>query len=96
MGKDAAHVAASLGFGVGFVFIVVGRAELFTENFLVPLAGLDRRSHESWLGLARLCWSFVAGNFFVAAAGNMLGGLLLVTLTRFTQAIHGGKALASA
>jgi formate/nitrite transporter FocA (FNT family) len=30
--------------------------------------------------------AFVVGNFFLAAAGNMLGGVGLVTLTRFTQA----------
>src|SRR5439155_13162677 len=40
-GKHAAHVVASMGFGVGFIFLIVGRGELFTENFLVPLAGLD-------------------------------------------------------
>ncbi len=206
-GKHAAHVVASLGFGVGFVFIVVGRAELFTENFLVPIAGLDHNDRRSWLALGRLwlvspifnivggtvmilllsthsvlpygtgraledtaatvhangvaalfvsaifggalitgmtwfvegqpsmmvrivvAWlagtilalgafnhvivvtielifgyrygahipiAFIVGNFFLAAAGNMIGGLLLVTLNRFTQAIHGGRSRASA
>ncbi len=33
----AAHVIASLLFGLGFVFITIGRAELFTENFLIPV-----------------------------------------------------------
>jgi formate/nitrite transporter FocA (FNT family) len=202
LGVDAAHVVASIGFGVGFVFIVVGRGELFTENFLVPIAGLDRRDGASWRNLAKLWtlspifnlvggtiiilivsthnvlpngagtpivdaaskihgrgtlalfvnaifagalitamtwfveglatmgvrvtvawitgaflalaglnhvivvtlelifgirfgahipWSFVLGNFFLAAAGNMIGGIGLVTLNRFTQARSGGK-----
>jgi formate/nitrite transporter FocA (FNT family) len=206
MGRHAAHVFASLAFGVGFVFLVVGRGELFTENFLVPLAGFDRSKRESWLGLARLWglspvfnviggvfmvtllsvhsvlpygtgataarvaetlyangtlalfvsavfagslitamtwfvegqtsmpvrivvswlagailalgafdhvivatielvfgirfgahvpWSFVAGNFFLAAAGNMVGGVGLVTLNRFTQARQGARARTS-
>jgi formate/nitrite transporter FocA (FNT family) len=36
------QTAATLGallFGVGFVFITIGRSELFTENFLIPIAG---------------------------------------------------------
>jgi formate-nitrite transporter family protein len=32
-----AHVIASLLFGIGFAFITIGRAELFTENFLIPV-----------------------------------------------------------
>jgi formate/nitrite transporter FocA (FNT family) len=207
MGTNAAHVFGSIAFGVGFVFLVVGRGELFTENFLVPIAGIDRRKRESWLGLARLWglspifniaggvlmvtllsvhsvlpygsgavardvaghiyangklalllsaifagalitgmtwfvegqdsmvvriivswaagailalgafnhvivatielvlgirfgahipWSFVAVNFLLAAAGNMLGGIGLVTLNRFTQAKQGARARASA
>src|SRR5215213_1940012 len=32
MSEPAAHVIASLAFGVGFVFITLGRAELFTRE----------------------------------------------------------------
>jgi formate/nitrite transporter FocA (FNT family) len=35
-----AHVIGSLAFGVGFAFITLGRAELFTENFLIPVAAV--------------------------------------------------------
>jgi formate-nitrite transporter family protein len=38
--EQAAHVVASLTFGVGFAFITLGRAELFTENFLVPVSAV--------------------------------------------------------
>lgn len=38
LSQDTAHVLGSLVFGVGFVFIVIGRSELFTENFLVPVS----------------------------------------------------------
>ncbi len=38
--EAVAHVVGSLVFGVGFVFITVGRAELFTENFLVPVGAV--------------------------------------------------------
>jgi formate/nitrite transporter FocA (FNT family) len=40
MPEATAHVVASLVFGVGFVFITVGRAELFTENFLLPVGAV--------------------------------------------------------
>jgi formate/nitrite transporter FocA (FNT family) len=40
---------------------------------------------------AHIPWSFVLTNFFLAAAGNMIGGIGLVTLNRFTQARSGGK-----
>jgi formate/nitrite transporter FocA (FNT family) len=206
LGVDAAHVVASIGFGIAFVFLIVGRGELFTENFLVPLAGLDHRERGSWAKLLELWtvsplfniagaalvillatthgvlpegtgtpivdaaykihanhllalffsavlagglitamtwfvegqtsvgvritvswiagailalanfnhvivvttelifakrfgadfpWIFVLGNFGVAAAGNMLGGIGLVTLNRFTQARSGASGRAS-
>ena len=40
--EQIAHIGGSLAFGIGFVFLVIGRSELFTENFLVPIAGLLR------------------------------------------------------
>jgi formate-nitrite transporter family protein len=203
LGRQAAHVAGAIGFGIGFVFLIVGRGELFTENFLVPLAGLDGKERNAWWKVAELWtvsplfnliagifmgvllsihsvlpfgsgdtasrvaetvyangtlarfvsalfagalitamtwfvegqlsvlvrlivawiagallalgsfnhvivvtlelvlgirygadipWSFVVGNFFLAVAGNMIGGIGLVTLNRFTQA-RGGKTV---
>ncbi len=71
-GDAAAHVAGSLSFGIAFVFIVVGRSELFTENFLVPIAGLERRSRGSWAKLGEL-WT-------LSPVLNLLGGTLLVLL----------------
>jgi formate/nitrite transporter FocA (FNT family) len=50
LGEQGAHVLGSLAFGVGFVLITVSRAELFTENFLIPLSALHaRRSRASAL-----------------------------------------------
>ena len=67
LGTPAAHAVASVGFGIGFVFLIVGRGELFTENFLVPIAGLDHRRRSSWLALVRL---WVTSPLF-----NIAGGL---------------------
>ena len=58
---------ARLGFGIGFVFLVVGRGELFTENFLVPLAGLDHRTGAPGANLAKL--------WLTSPLFNVLGGL---------------------
>jgi len=38
--EQTAHVLASLTFGIGFAFITIGRAELFTENFLLPVGAV--------------------------------------------------------
>lgn len=72
LGKPMAHVFGSIGFGVGFVFLVVGRGELFTENFLVPIAGLDHRRGDSWANLAKL---WITSPIF-----NILGGLVIILL----------------
>lgn len=40
MPEPSAHVLGSLTFGIGLAFITVGRSELFTENFLIPVAGV--------------------------------------------------------
>jgi formate/nitrite transporter FocA (FNT family) len=67
-----ADLVGAIAFGIGFVFIVVGRSELFTENFLIPVAGLDRRQLGSWLKLAEL--------WVVALVVNIVGGTLLTVI----------------
>ena len=71
-GVNAAHVFGSIGFGIGFVFLIVGRAELFTENFLVPLAAVDRKDRGSWWKLFEL-WT-------VSPIFNILGGFLIILI----------------
>ncbi len=72
LGKHAAHVFGSLGFGIAFVFLIVGRGELFTENFLVPIAGLDHRNAASWRNLAKL--------WLTSPLFNIVGGLIMILL----------------
>src|SRR3712207_4255025 len=40
--EQIAHLGGSLFFGIGFVLLIVGRSELFTENFLVPVGAVLR------------------------------------------------------
>jgi formate/nitrite transporter FocA (FNT family) len=77
-------VAGAVGFGIGFVFVVVGKSELFTENFLVPIAGLER-SRGSVLKLLEL-W---VGTLVLNIAG---GVLLAVILTSHGILWHGSGA----
>jgi formate/nitrite transporter FocA (FNT family) len=84
VGKDPAHVFGALAFGIGFVFLVVGRGELFTENFLVPIAGLDQRRKSSWLGLVKL---WITSPLF-----NVLGGLVIVLILTTHQVLPSGTA----
>jgi len=72
-GTEVAHVAGALGFGIGFVFLIVGRGELFTENFLVPIAGLDDgEANRMWRNLLKL-WT-------ISPLFNVIGGLLLILI----------------
>jgi formate-nitrite transporter family protein len=66
--SEVGHVAGSLAFPLAFVFVVVGRSELFTENFLVPIAGLSR-DRSSWLKLGEL--------WVVTLVLNLVGGTVL-------------------
>jgi formate/nitrite transporter FocA (FNT family) len=87
-GHGPAHVFGSLAFGVGFAFLVVGRGELFTENFLVPIAGLDHRRGSSWAGLARL---WITSPLF-----NVLGGLVMILILSVHRVLPSGTAQALA
>jgi formate/nitrite transporter FocA (FNT family) len=69
IGEEPAHVLGALGFGIAFIFIVVGRSELFTENFLVPVLGL-RSGLITKLKLAEL--------WFISPIVNIAGGTILI------------------
>ena len=80
---DVATVAGALTFGIGVVFLVVGRAELFNENFFDPVATAFDHD-DSWLvgPLLRLwtltfVFNFVGGGLFslvVAVDGALPAG----------------------
>ncbi|MER6827879.1 formate/nitrite transporter family protein [Streptosporangium sp. NPDC000563] len=58
-------ILAGSAFSIGFVALLLARSELFTENFLVPVAAVAAR-HGSLSGLARL-WA-------VSLVANLAGG----------------------
>lgn len=75
-GEGIAKLAGALAFGVGVVFLVVGRAELFKKNFFDPTAAvvddLDTRSVGS---LARL---WVVTLVFNLGGGGLFAGIFAV------------------
>ncbi|MGH3493435.1 MAG: formate/nitrite transporter family protein, partial [Sciscionella sp.] len=79
LGQDMPrHLLASLLYPLGFVVVIVGRAQLFTENTLFPvILVLDRRKH---LRNTLRLWA-------VVFAANIVGALLFALLMTKTSAI---------
>ena len=69
----ARHLIGSVGYSLGFVIVVLGRQELFTESTLTAvLPLLVRRDWETWLSLLRF-WA-------VVLAANLFGTLIFARL----------------
>ncbi len=82
-GSRFAELGAAAFYGLGFVFIVLGRYQLFTENTLTPvMLVLDRR--DSLFRLLRL-WGLVL-------AGNVLGATVLGALLHESGVFDPGAA----
>ena len=84
-GIGVGQLAGALGFGIGFVFVVVGRSELFTENFLIPITGLDR-DRGSWLKLGEL--------WLATLVLNLAGGVVIALLLTSHGVLREGSAKA--
>ncbi len=84
---EIARIAGALAFAIGLVFLIVGRAELFTENFFDPAAtAFERRERGILFRLLRL-W----GITFVL---NLVGGTLLALLLSVHGVLPGGAGSA--
>lgn len=84
LGPGLADLAGALAFGIGLVFLVVGRAELFTENFFGPVAAaVERRDRQTWVSLVRL-WG-------VILVLNLVGGAVLAAVVTVEGALPDGS-----
>ena len=75
-GPSVAHLVGSLAYPIGFVIVLVGKGELFTENFLLPVTGvLERRGTIRQLGAlwARSLVFNLAGSLVFAALVSRSG-----------------------
>jgi formate/nitrite transporter FocA (FNT family) len=78
-----ASVIGALAFAVGVVFLIVGRSELFTEDFFDPVAAaVSAEGRKPWLRLVRL--------WVVTLALNLVGGGILVALMTVPGALPSG------
>lgn len=66
-----ALVLGGLAFPIGFLFVILGRSELFTENFLIPVVAVFNRERSlgSLITLWALSW---LGNIIACAATALL------------------------
>jgi formate/nitrite transporter FocA (FNT family) len=70
-----------LGYSVGFLIVILGRQQLFTENTLTPILPLlQKRDGKTLLNVLRL-WG-------VVFAANMLGGLIIAWACAKTSAFE--------
>ncbi|HWC14223.1 MAG TPA: formate/nitrite transporter family protein [Actinomycetota bacterium] len=83
LGPGIADVAGGLAFAIGLVFLVVGRSELFTENFFGPVAAtVVNPQRSSWLSLGRL--------WIVILVLNLVGGIVMAAIASVPGALPDG------
>lgn len=82
---EAAAVAGALAFAPGLVFLVVGRAELFSEDFFDPAATVAERREDGMAYRVLRLWS-------VTLALNLVGGALLALVVAVPGVLPEGAA----
>ncbi|MFN2637119.1 MAG: formate/nitrite transporter family protein [Gemmatimonadaceae bacterium] len=79
--KPFAHPIASLAYPVGFMFVIMGRSELFTENTLEPVIPLLHKRDAKTLRQMLRMWG-------ILIVGNLLGALIFAWLVGGTTMIE--------
>ena len=81
--SELASLAGALAFGIGLVFLIVGRSELFSENFFDPVAtAIDEPGAGVWGRLVRL--------WLVILVLNFVGGAVLIAVLTVDGALPDG------
>lgn len=75
------HALAAAAYPVGFVFVIMGRSELFTENTLEPVIPLLHKRNASTLRQMLRMWGLLI-------VGNLLGALIIAWLIGRTTMIE--------
>ncbi len=86
--QTGSEALAAVAFGIGFVALTLAQSELFTENFLVPIAAIAA-GRCSWLDLLRL-WAVTL--VFNLLGGWVISGLIVTGIPKLgTTAIEVGR-----
>ncbi len=90
VGQNIAKIFGALFFPIGFMFLMIGKSELFTENFLVPVTAVIAKKGKI-INLLKL-WSLtlmgnMAGIFIFALV--IAGSLNQIVPSFVVQHIHG-------
>jgi formate/nitrite transporter FocA (FNT family) len=101
--ETGSELAGGLAFGIGFIALTLANSELFTENFLVPIAALAA-GRSTWAGVARLWVGTLVMNLLGGwvIMGVVVAGVpdvrhtLVVAGTHFVTIGHGREAFAAA
>lgn len=78
---DWRPLVAELGYTFGFLIVILGRQQLFTENTLTPVLPLLQRKDRKTLGNVARLWG-------VVLAANLLGALLIAFVAARTPAFE--------
>jgi formate/nitrite transporter FocA (FNT family) len=82
VGSGLASLLGALAFAIGLVFVIIGRTELFTENFFGPVAAaIEGERRRAWARLMRL-WIGIL-------VLNLVGGTVLVAMLTVEGALPG-------
>lgn len=80
LGPEAARLVGALAFAIGVVFLVIGRSELFSENFFGPVAAaIAKGGAGAYAQLGRL--------WIVTLVLNLVGGAVLVAIMSIEGAL---------
>jgi formate/nitrite transporter FocA (FNT family) len=80
-----AHAAASAAYPLGFIFVVMARSELFTENTLKPVIPfLERRDRATFVSLLRMWALLLIGNL----VGAVIFGAVLARTGMVETSLH--------
>jgi formate/nitrite transporter FocA (FNT family) len=79
--SPGAQMISRMFYPLGFIVVIVGRAQLFTENTLYPVALVLAEKRELWNTLRLWC---------VVLPANVLGALAFATLASLTPALGPG------
>ncbi|HET7588031.1 MAG TPA: formate/nitrite transporter family protein [Gammaproteobacteria bacterium] len=82
---DWAHVVSDLGYSVGFMIVILGRQQLFTENTLTPVTELLRRRTAACLIKVLRLWGIV---LLTNTLGAFIFALLIGNTSLLTPEMH--------